>query len=1579
MNSLFDRIFRYASVAVLMASALGAQALPISDRPLFLTGDTPPMVMLNLSKDHQLSYKAYNDFTDLDGDGTPETTYQHSFNYYGYFDPLKCYTYSTANARFVPASITTNKYCNASGVTGQWSGNFLNWAAMTRMDIVRKILYGGMRSTDTSSLTVLERAFLPTDAHSFAKYYNGSDIARLTPFTTATTTPTTSTSTSSVTFSAGSKTVVTAIAYEVGDQIRLQDASNAARWMIGGVSAKNGTSMTLSVQASGIASGASGTGNNWVVTNLSSTGITICNTTLGSTSGVNRYSQTNTNPPLIRVTRGNYALWAANERWQCQWQEEGRTNSAGFLRNGNQAAISGLHSSAADPSHAARGLSLAGVTQAQYVVRVEVCNSLLIGTETCKRYPAGNYKPSGLLQEYGDDGQILFGMMTGSYQKNVSGGVLRQPVSDFGSGVNHRATDPVRDGTFKTTGGRPTNGIVRNLNAFRMYGYDYNDGTYISDGCTYQRTAIRVSGATGPEVNEGNCSSWGNPMAEIYLESLRYLASITGTTPTAAFTYTDAGSRDATLGMTVATWTPPLNEQNYCSPLSVLNFNASVSSYDADQMGSLSSITSTTAAQLTNAVGAAEGINGSNWFVGRTSAASDNSCSAKTLATFGEALGLCPEAPTLEGSYLIAGLAHFARTNRIKPLPNGVNPNDFPNALKVETYGVALATNVPRIEVNVGGRRVTILPAYRLDHSSAGNGPFGGGTLVDFKIVEQTPTYGKFYVNWEDSGFGGDYDQDMWGIIEYRVSGNTIRVTTNAVAASSSLGQGFGYIISGTSADGTHFHSGIYNFDYTDPRNVTVIREDTGAVANGATGFINASGGCRDCTVDNPPTSVVYTVTGNSAGSLKDPLWYAAKYGGFRDSNNNNLPDVQSEWDSTGDGNPDNFVFANDPVRLVEGLARAFDQIGRRRSSAAAIASNSTQLNTDTAVFQARFDSTRWSGSLRSMRLNANGTVGTQLWDAAAEMPAAASRNILTHNGTNGVAFSWANLSATQRTQLNVGPGNVADTQGSARVDYLRGSRSGERANGGSFRDRDQVLGDIINSNPFYVRQQYFGYERLPGAEGSSYRAFYTGNATRTPMLYVGANDGMLHAFNAETGREVFAYIPRSVYPKLWELTDPDYNDRHLFYVDGSPYVGEAYMGGAWGTYLVSGLGAGGRSVFAINVTTPTSVTNSSVMWEYTEADLCYTFSQPQIARLPNGSWAAIFGNGYPKTSGSYQCTTSGAFLYVVNLSNGTLIRKIPVDAGDIAYDGANNGLSSPALVDANGDRVIDTVYAGDLYGNLWKFDLSAADPSQWRVANQVSTRGRPLFSARNGEGQRQPITASPEVGRHPDGGFMVYFGTGRYVAEGDPTDLTVQSFYGIWDRPGMGDSNEVAYTAATRGTLLQQQTILTETTVSGRDVRTVSANGVDWTTQRGWFMDLVQPTTPPTRQGERVVSPPILRFGRAIFSTLVPSTSSCSFGGTSWLMELEALSGQRLPETVLDVNGDGVFNADDYAGGVPVSGMRSSVGITSTPAIISAGAREFKVQSGSDTSGTNEGVQVTTERGSDRPPRGSWRQIISR
>ncbi len=942
--------------------------------PINLTGnDVTPLVMMNVSRDHQLSYKAYNDYADLDGDGVPETTYQDSIDYYGYFDSAKCYDYSVANGRFVPVAMATganNHYC-----TGQWSGNFMNWATMTRMDVVRKMLYGGMRFSDTSSLTVLERHYLPTDAHAFAKHYNGSDIASLTPFAGIATTPPTSTSNTSRTIpnTDASLTFTTALSVTVGDQIKVFVTGNEAnQWMIGGVTGTGAGTITIQVPA-GSYNGSGVTSTTWTLKNLSQTGITLGSLTKGATTGINQYSDTNTNAPLIRVARGNFALWGANERWQCYWSGEMSNLQSGFTggfrSNGNRAYLSGINASGENPSQTTHGLGT-GSAQGEYIARVEVANSAWLGQEKYKQY-GSSFKSIGLLQVYGE--QIDFGLVTGSFTKNISGGVLRKNISTFTNEVNSA------DGTFVAG----ANGIVHNLNKLRLYGYNYSDGTYIGhDSCTYQQTGLVLAGgatAQGQPANQGNCSSWGNPMSEIYLESLRYLA---GSSANANFTY-GAGSKDATLGLTVASWSDPLNATNYCAPLNVLNFNASVSSYDGDQMGGVSDLgTASTASALTDTVGVGENINASSWFIGSNGVTSNDLCTSKPIGSgFGSYSGLCPEAPTQQGTYLMSGTAHYANTNRIRTdltIPAArVNSRD----LMVSTYGIALATNVPKIEVTVSGRNVTILPAYRLDVSSTGAGPFGGGTLVDFKIIEQTPTYGKFYVNWEDSEMGGDYDQDMWGTIEYSVSGSTITITTDAVSASTANGQGFGYIISGTDKDGAHFHSGIYNFDYND-----------------LTGVL----GCGNCVVGNAPTSVSYNIIGSSAGVLEDPLRYAAKWGGFIDSNGNKLPDLPSEWDESNnvngalvsDGLPDNYFYATNPLQLENSLNRVFLTILQRASSGTAAAVVSNNVSGVGALYQAYYEPLRqdaannkvsWIGTVQSLWLDNYGYLREDDGDAQLE------------------------------------------------------------------------------------------------------------------------------------------------------------------------------------------------------------------------------------------------------------------------------------------------------------------------------------------------------------------------------------------------------------------------------------------------------------------------------------------------------------------------------------------------------------------------------------------------------------------
>lgn len=687
------------------------------------------------------------------------------------------------------------------------------------------------------------------------------------------------------------------------------------------------------------------------------------------------------------------------------------------------------------------------------------------------------------------------------------------------------------------------------------------------------------------------------------------------------------------------------------------------------------------------------------------------------------------------------------------------------------------------------------------------------------------------------------------------------------------------------------------------------------------------------------------------------------------------------------------FYSASDPASYAAALSGTLTQINQRTSSASAIATNSTRLDTDSKVYQARFDSGDWSGQLLAYNLDPDtGAVAGQAWDAADKLPAADSRNIVTYDpvGKLGETFKYSSLSAAQQTVMNTAPDGTVDSKGANRVAWIRGDRAQEQQNNGDFRNRSHVLGDIINSDPIYVSNQDFRYEYLPNPdEVDAYRTFKEDTANRTPVLYVGGNDGMLHAFNAETGVEMFAYVPAAMFSQLTDLPDPSY--KHHYFVDGSPRAIDAYFAdtGEFKTVLIGGYNGGQKGVYALDVSSPSTFSSTDVLWEYSEAndssgDLGYSYSQPTVIRANDGNWYAVFGNGYASDNGS-------AALYILNLQDGTVAKKFVVDSG------TGNGLSTVIPIDLDSDRVADYIYAGDLKGNMWRFDLSSSSSSDWNVdpSSQPGFTGNgngngngngggngggnttvtePVFSATGPDGYTQPITARPEVGTHPDGGLMVYFGTGKYFEENDnvvPADKTsrrVYSFYGVRD---LGRSN--ASSVLTRSNL-QGQDIIAEVQTGSLIGRAVSNYDVDYSTKSGWYLDLVSPEA--GRETERSVSQPLLRDGRIIFTTLIPSSDACLAGGTSWVMELDAINGKRLPYSVFDMNGDNEFSEGDYmtlpdGTKVPVSGQRSEIGIVKTPGIISAGRREYKYLSGS-----SGAIGVMTERSSDGTGRKSWRQI---
>ena len=659
------------------------------------------------------------------------------------------------------------------------------------------------------------------------------------------------------------------------------------------------------------------------------------------------------------------------------------------------------------------------------------------------------------------------------------------------------------------------------------------------------------------------------------------------------------------------------------------------------------------------------------------------------------------------------------------------------------------------------------------------------------------------------------------------------------------------------------------------------------------------------------------------------------------------------------------FFSADDPDSFAQALSDALSSIEAKEGSSSSIAANSTRLDTNTVVYQARFNSNDWSGQVLAFPLDEQGGLGEELWDAGTLIPAAASRSIFTYNASatpKGVAFTWENLNATQQTALNTNTGGANDSLGSDRLSWLRGDQSKEvdKPNG-VFRVRTRLLGDIVNSDPFFVGKSDYGYAALADPEGSAYTTFREGSAylSRSAMLYVGGNDGMLHALDATTGVERFAYVPNAAFATLSRLTAPSY--AHQYFVDGSPVVADVYFGSAWHSVLVGSMGAGGRGVFALDVTDPANFAAGNVLWEYSHAELGVGVTQPSVVRLQSGDWVAIFGNGYNSSS-------QKAMLFVVRLSDGVLLKLIDTEVGSTSTP---NGLATPLAVDENGDRIADTAYAGDLLGNLWKFDLSG-NASNWKIAYKSGNNPIPLFVAKNAANVLQPITAPPEVGKHPSGGMMVYFGTGKYFLNGDNLDVTgVQTFYGVRD-------NGAAVTRAD----LQAQTILSENSVGGIGARAVSSNAVNYTTKQGWYLDLVPPSS--TGKGERVVTRPILRSKRVLFTTLIPIPDPCEYGGESWFMELDALNGARLTYSVFDYNNDGGFtNADNVSvteGGqtksVAVSGRRLTVGIGERANIISAGEKEYILESGSkDNVGGEHSIETIVGRGNLNKGRQSWRQ----
>ena len=705
-------------------------------------------------------------------------------------------------------------------------------------------------------------------------------------------------------------------------------------------------------------------------------------------------------------------------------------------------------------------------------------------------------------------------------------------------------------------------------------------------------------------------------------------------------------------------------------------------------------------------------------------------------------------------------------------------------------------------------------------------------------------------------------------------------------------------------------------------------------------------------------------------------------------------------WNGRGE-----FLSAQNPMQLVTGLRGALQSIQGRIGSAASVAFNTGSLSANSQVYLSLFNSERWNGNLLAYDLDPfTGAVATTpSWSAASRLDArdlsVSPRTLLTYDGTDGTAFQWSDLTAAQQMDFRTNPDGSLDDEatGMARHDYLRGARGCETSSTEacnysdgtntfdekSLRERAGLLGDIIHSGPVFVGAPESNWPDVPpypSASGISYSEFRLAQGSRPGVIYVGANDGMLHAFSQSNGAEILGYIPNALYSTsaldgLHYLTDPAYT--HRYAVDLTATVADAYIRSApvgpagWKTVLVGGLRGGGRGLFALDVTDPTrfseggSAPANIVMWEFTDVDdpdLGHTFSRPSIVPLegPLGTirWAAIFGNGY-NDAGS-----GAAQLFVVSLEGGldgvwtlgTDYIKITTGVGDTSN---RNGLSTPAVVDTDSDGFADRVYAGDLRGNMWAFDLSGATISNWGVAYKDGSIPAPLFTAATG----QPLTTTPVIVHNSsfpaspsnEPNLMVIFGTGQYLTAADTATTTTQSMYGILDS-GSG--------AITRDSLVEQ-VIGLGTTSEGVPGRTLTDNTVDLSRDDGWYMDLPD-------IGERVITDAIIRDELVFFNTMMPDASPCNEGGSGWQMIVRWLTGSRPSEVSFDLNRDGLLTDLDQIGGEAVAGEKV-IGIATAPVNLS----NKRYTSTTETLGGGS-IEVTdiVDAGGVRTGRLSWEEL---
>lgn len=608
------------------------------------------------------------------------------------------------------------------------------------------------------------------------------------------------------------------------------------------------------------------------------------------------------------------------------------------------------------------------------------------------------------------------------------------------------------------------------------------------------------------------------------------------------------------------------------------------------------------------------------------------------------------------------------------------------------------------------------------------------------------------------------------------------------------------------------------------------------------------------------------------------------------------------------------YFSAGDPTSLATSLAGALDSIKAITGSASAASTSSLQpVQGDNDIYLAQFTSVKWIGDVLSYKIDPqNGTISTTpTWSAKTQLDAmaTASRKIYYPNPSGAAtlrSFTYANLTAdaynanfdnfctktgaggasspAQCATLSSGDLTLANS-GSNLVNYLRGDQTKAY-----YRARDAVLGDVINASPLYIGKPSFKYTE---------NAYATFAATpRSAAVLVAANDGMLHALDRTTGSELWAYVPSFVIPNLYKLADTSYSNNHSYFVDGSPQMGDIFVsgtGGGWKTIVVGGLNGGGRGYYALDVTDPSA---PKLLWEFRHDDLGLSFGNPIITKRADGTWVVVFTSGYNNISPG----DGNGHLFVLNANTGAVIMNVNTYTTGTTPAGSSAAPSGLAKLNAWVDTVENNqakrFYAGDLLGNLWRFDLdSNAQPNQaalrlaelkLNATTPQSIMTKPALAEINYSGTRYPV---------------VYVATGRYLGTSDVANTSVQSIYAIKD-----PLTNAPYGDVRSASDLVTQTLSVTTNSNGVPGRAVSNQPVNWATKGGWRADF------PVG-GERTTVNPQIVLNTLNIGTNLPSSDACTVGGESFLYKFDVTTGAAA---------SGTSSVGTYVGNVLIQGLTS-------------------------------------------------------